>query len=105
MSDSGEVLYALQGLSLARSLPVPEVLAGLKMFAPFLDDIRQDKALFLLNLVPQPNEEGKPPYLASVGGGLLRDGGGPIVIGDDVMEMALARAILEYARRCWHFEW
>jgi hypothetical protein len=75
------------------------------VFASLLDDIRQDKALFLLNFSPQPNAEGKAPYAASVSGGLLWDGGAPIVIEGNVMESALSRAILEYARRCWHFEW
>ncbi len=100
-----ELLYAVQGLSLARNLPVPKALVGLEVFVPFLGDIRQDKALFLLKFIPQPNAESKAPYVASVGGGQLWDGGAPIVVGDDMMERALARAILEYARRCWHFEW
>jgi hypothetical protein len=103
--DPGEMLYALQGLSLARNLPIPEVWGGLEMFVSLLDDIRQDRALFLLKLIPQPNAETNAPYVASVAGGLLWDGGAPIVVGDDMMERALARAILEYARRCWHFEW
>jgi hypothetical protein len=100
-----EILYALQGLALARSLPIPKSLTGLQVFAPFLDDVRQDKALFLLGLVPQPNDEGKDPCVASIGGGLAWDGGDPITIGDSTVEGALARAILEYARRCWQFTW
>jgi hypothetical protein len=103
--DPDELLYALQGLSLARNLLIPEALGGLEMFGPLLGDVRQDKALFLLNFIPQPNAEGKAPYVASVSGGLLWDKGAPVVIGDETVEGAVARVILEYARRCWHFEW
>ena len=59
MRDMDELLYALQGLSLARNLPIPEALGGLEVFASLLDDIRQDKALFLLNFSPQPNADGQ----------------------------------------------
>ena len=100
-----DLLYALQGLALARNFPIPEALVGLEMFAPVLDDIRQDKALFLLNFVPQPNEKSKPRHAVSVSGGLLWDGGTPILAENDVMERALALAVLQYARRCWRFEW
>src|SRR5262245_3658093 len=93
----GDLLYALQGLSLARNLPIPEVLAGLEVFAPLLDCVRQEKALFLLNFNPRPNDDNKPDYVASISGGLRWDGGAPIVNGDDVMESAVARTILEYA--------
>jgi len=103
--DSDNLLCALQGLSFSRNLPIPEVLAGLEVFAPLLDEVRQEKALFLLNFIPQPNDENKPAYVASISGGLRWDGGAPIVNGDDVMARALARTILEYAFRCWDFGW
>ena len=103
--DAADLLYALQGLSLARNLPIPKALVGLTVFTPFIDEIRQDRALFLLSLIPQPNDGNKDPYVASVGGGILWDGGDIIAAGDDIMEKATARAILEYARRCWHFDW
>ena len=102
---SDDLLYALQGVSLARNLPIPDVLAGLEVFTPLLDEIKQDKALFLLKFIPQPNDENKPTHVASVSGGVLLDRGATIVTGDDIMERALARTILEYARRCWDSEW
>jgi hypothetical protein len=103
--DTRALLYTLQGLSLARNIPIPVALTGLATFEPILEEIRRAGGLFLLNFIPQPNPKNKPSYRVSISGGEHWDGGATVVAEDAMMERAIARAVLEYARRCWDFVW
>jgi hypothetical protein len=74
------------------------------VFAPLLDDLREDKALFVLHFVSPSDEAGEGPYVVSIGGGRLGQAPG-ITARDSSVSTAIARAVLEYAGRCWNFDW
>lgn len=99
-----DLLYAMQGLALARSLPIPADLAGLKVFLPFLEDLREDNALFVLHFVSQADPQGELPYVASISRGRM-ERAPEVAVRANSMGIAIAQAILEYAHHCWNFEW
>jgi hypothetical protein len=97
-------LYAMQGLALARGLPVPSDLRGLDVFLPYLEELQNEGLVFVLQLGSSPDNGEAERYVASIDAGLL-GGERHIEIIDASMSAAVAGAILEYARRYWHFDW
>jgi hypothetical protein len=102
--SANDLLYALQGLALHRNLPIPADLGSLHGLLSFLDELREDKALVLLTFPPWSPGGDKAPYAVTIGSGLLSGGSG-IKVEDESLPVAVAQAVLDYARRCWGFDW
>jgi hypothetical protein len=102
-TSAPERLYAMQGLALARNLAVPDEIRGLRVFMPYIELMRQDGAVFILQMHPLAGND-EPKIGVSIFGKPLGPGGS-IATSASTLEEAIILATLEYASRCWSFRW
>lgn len=99
-----DLLYALQGLGLARGVPPPDNLDCLAPLLPYLEELLADRSLVLLEFMPADPSSPSSAFVASISRGLL-GGEAHITCGGHTPVIATARALIDYARRCWGFRW
>lgn len=90
-------------VALTRNLNIPpRNLSGLDVFVPFLEAMREEGAVINLRIYGEQSDNEREPYRVLIS--RLPVGNESLSVVASSIEEALSYIIVEYARRCWHFE-